>query len=163
MRYYKTLVSEVAPFTFVPTKPTQDVRLTKGKPMRPINVRTLMIAAVSAAVLAGTVVPANAAELTDPGAPAEVAAAAEEQPATTPLPPRSSPPTTPLPPRSSPPTTPLPPRSSPPTTARPPTMVLPPGSRTAKAGGSTSEMEPTPRTNSSRLMTSSTALMRTAT
>ena len=43
--------------------------------MRPINVRTLMIAAVSAAVLAGTVVPANAAELTDPGAPAEVAAA----------------------------------------------------------------------------------------
>lgn len=82
MRYYKTLVSEVAPFTFVPTKPTQDVRLTKGKPMRPINVRTLMIAAVSAAVLAGTVVPANAAELTDPGAPAEVAAAAEEQPAT---------------------------------------------------------------------------------
>ena len=70
MRYYKTLVTEVAPFTFVPTKPTQDVRLTKGKPMRPINVRTLMIAAVSAAVLAGTVVPANAAELTDPGAPA---------------------------------------------------------------------------------------------
>ncbi|MGP1497290.1 MAG: N-acetylmuramoyl-L-alanine amidase family protein, partial [Schaalia odontolytica] len=48
--------------------------------MRPINVRTLMIAAVSAAVLAGTVVPANAAELTDPGAPTEVAA--EEQPAT---------------------------------------------------------------------------------
>lgn len=41
--------------------------------MRPINARTFMIAAVSAAVLAGTVVPANAAELTDPAAPTEVA------------------------------------------------------------------------------------------
>ena len=59
--------------------------------MRPINTRTFMIAAVSAAVLAGTVVPANAADLTDPAAPTEVAVtaadpakdeAADEAPAT---------------------------------------------------------------------------------
>ena len=46
--------------------------------MRPINTRTFMIAAVSAAVLAGTVVPANAADLTDPAAPTEVAVTAAD-------------------------------------------------------------------------------------
>ena len=46
--------------------------------MRPINARTFMIAAVSAAVLAGTVVPANAAELTDPATPTEVAVTAAD-------------------------------------------------------------------------------------
>ena len=46
--------------------------------MRPITARTFMIAAVSAAVLAGTVVPANAADLTDPAAPTEVAVTAAD-------------------------------------------------------------------------------------
>ena len=46
--------------------------------MRPINARTFMIAAVSAAVLAGTVIPANAADLTDPAAPTEVAVTAAD-------------------------------------------------------------------------------------